>query len=242
MYSPPQGGGRGYGGRSLRSVLSFLTGGGVMLVAGVLALETVAKDEFKPSHLLGAFEASRELSEINGKMGDSPNRKVRMTEAQYQSAIAEAQRAGAAKADLEFQKKVAIVQTDVERVKGAYATLYERTNELAKYAAGMEASLQQGRQQVILQSQATKQAAVNVHEVGCQFGSATECETARRLREEMIQELNELATNADGARVATFMQNLADPASIVVRTDILRNGAPALDRQPAAENALNAAS
>lgn len=225
------GGGQGQGGRSLRHVVGLVSGGGFAILVGVLALEYVAKEDLRPSVLLARFEASREMTEYNTKMGDSPNRRVRMTEAEYQAALAEATRAGQARAELDYQRDLAVLQADVDRVKTAYTTLYERANQIAAITVQMEAALQQARQALAQQGMQGRVGVSILKDYWCALaGDQTACESARRDRADMNGELNALATNTAGDRIHELFQGIEDPASLVVHTDLARNGAPTIQR------------
>lgn len=114
----------------LRQMISLVSGGSIMLVLVVVFLELIARPGVRPSDLMSMVEARVELGVMNQKMGHAPGEHV-LNEAQYQAIIAQAQRSGAAKAEIVFQRDLAAVQADKKRVVGAYTTLYQRVNIIA---------------------------------------------------------------------------------------------------------------
>lgn len=215
------------GGRSLRRLLGLLSSGGLVLVLGVGGLEMIAKDGLRPSQLLAQFQASHDLEEMRQK---NPGMMI-LNEADYQAKMGEAQRAGQAKAELDYQKKLAAVQSDMQRVTGAYSALYQRTGQLAGIALNMEASLQQARQQTVMQGQAGTAMSANLKDMWCALsGDTTACASASADRSRMVSELNDLATMDEGSRVRELMKDIPDPATLVVNSDLARNGAPSLER------------
>lgn len=222
-----QRGGFQAGGRSLRQVLGLITQGGLLLLLIVVGLEMVAKDDFKPSKILGRFEASRDLTEMQEK---NPGLHI-LNEADYRTKLTEAERNGQAKAELNFQTKLAAVQADKERVTAAYQSLYERTRDIAKVALEMEASLQQARQQTVMQGQAGTAMSANLKDMWCALsGDQTACASASADRSRMVAEVNNLSTMDSGSRLGELMRNIDDQARQVVGADMVSNGVPTIQR------------
>ena len=115
----------GFGVRRFRQIVGALAGGGLLLVGGVVALELIARPSLRPTDIMATIEARTESGIFNQKMGAAPGQ-LTLTEDEYRHKIAEAERAGQAKAELVFQKDLAAVQADKERVVGAYQALYQR--------------------------------------------------------------------------------------------------------------------
>lgn len=131
-------------GRRLRQMGTVLASGGFVLTLGVGALEIIAKPEFRPTSILATMEARTELGGMNQRNGAKPG-ELLLTEADYRKKLAEAERSGQAKAELDFQKELAVVQADKERVVQAYGTLYQRANMIAQAAIQLETLAQQFR-------------------------------------------------------------------------------------------------
>ena len=211
----------------LRGIVTAIAGGGFAISAGVIGLELVAKPGLRPTDLMATIEARTELSGMNQKMGAEPG-VVRLTEADYQRALAKAQREGQAQAELSFQRDLASVQADKERVVAAYQTLYQRANMIAQMGVQMEAVAQQFRQRLIEQTNGGRVLVISVYDGLCALGNAEACESARQARAGMIQEAGELTEGDLARKVAKLMSGIDDPAALVAHEDQQRNGTPAL--------------
>lgn len=187
-------------GRRLRQMLGMVAGGGVIMVAGIGALEMVAKPEFKPSTLVSTVEAGVELSIMNQKLGQAPGQKS-YTEADYRSALAKAEREGQASAELAFQKELAVVQADKERIVQAYGSLYQRANMIAQAALQLETLAQQFRQQLLEMSNGGRSMVIMMKDLFCGFtADQATCDSAKADRRVMIDEADELSRGDVGAR------------------------------------------
>lgn len=223
----PQRGGYQAGGRGLRQVLGLISQGGILLLLIVIGLEMVAKDDFKPSVILGTFEASKDLTEMQKK---NPGLRI-INETEYREKLVEAERNGQAKAELNLQTKLAAMQADKERVTAAYQSLYERTRDIAKVALEMEAGLQQARQQTVMKGQAGTAMSANLKDMWCALsGDQTACASASADRSRMVAEVNDLSTMDSGSRLGELMRNIDDQARQVVGVDIVSNGVPTIQR------------
>jgi len=225
--TPPRSGYQGS--RRLRQLVGYVAGGGFTLVAALCIGEAVLADPYKPTTLLAAIEAQTELGIINQKMGAAPGVKP-MTEAEYRAKIAEAERAGQAKAELTFQRQLAAVQADKERVVGAYQTLYQRTNLIAQAGVQMEASAQQFRQRLIEQTNGGRAIVISIYDGLCALGDQGSCESARQARAGMVAEAGELTEGDLAKKVARLMAGIPDPAALVAGRDLRDNGPSDLDR------------
>lgn len=217
------------GTRRLRQLVGYLTGGSLVMMGGVVFFEVVAKPGLRPSDLMSMVEARVELGVMNQKMGHAPGEHV-INEAQYQSIIAQAQRAGAAKAEIGFQRELAVVQANKERIVSAYATLYQRTNIIAQAGVQMEAQAQAFRQRLIEQTNGGRAMVINILDGLCAFGDADSCEKARRARAGMVEESSSLTEGQLAQKVRELMAGIDDPATLVAREDQRQHGAPTLDR------------
>ena len=215
--------------RRLRQLLGMLAGGGLLMVTGVGALEVIAKPEYRPSTLIATFEGRTELGILNQKLGSEPGKMV-LTEADYREQLANAERKGQASAELSFQKQLAVVQADKERVVAAYTTLYQRANMIAQMALQLEMVAQQFRQQLLQMSNGGKSMVIMFKDVFCGLGDAQSCESAHQDRRMMIDEADELSRGDVGAKVRELMSGIDDPATLVAHNDQQQNGTPALDR------------
>jgi len=215
-------------GRRLRQIVGILAGGGMMMAAGVGALEMIAKPEFRPSTLIATFEARTELSGMNQRMGAEPG-ETGMTEAEYREKLAEAERQGQATAELAFQEQLAVIQADKERVVQAYATLYQRANMIAQAAIQMEALAQQFRQQLLQMSNGGRSMVIMMKDLFCGLGDPQACQSARTDRGTMIAEADELSRGDVGNRVRELMSGIDDPATLIANADQEQNGTPDLD-------------
>lgn len=216
-------------GRRLRQMVGVLAGGGMMMVVGVGGLEMIAKPGLRPSDFMATIEARTELGTMNQRMGAEPGQML-MTEAQYRSKITEAERSGQAKAELGFQRELAGIQADKERVVQAYATLYQRANIIAQAAIQLETLAQQFRQQLIQMSNGGRSTVIGIKDLFCGLGSAEACESAKADRRSMIDESDELSRGDVGEKVRQLMTGIDDPATFITHEDQRRNGTPALDR------------
>lgn len=216
-------------GRRLRQMVTVLASGGFVLTLGVGALEVVAKPEFRPTTLLATFEARSELGGMNQRMGVQPGQML-MTEAQYRAKLAEAERSGQAKAELAFQRDLAGIQADKERVVQAYSTLYARANLIAQAAIQLEALAQQFRQQLLQMSNGGRSMVIMMKDLFCGFGSPEACEGAKADRRVMIDESDELSRGDVGNKVRELMTGIDDPATFITQEDRKRNGTPAIER------------
>jgi len=218
------------GPKRLRQMVTMIAGGGFVLVAGLGGLEMVAKPGLRPSDFMSAVEGNTERGIWNIKMGFKPGDHV-LTEAEYRELLAEGERKGQAKAELQFQKKLAIVQADKERVVAAYQALYDRMKIIVQAALQLEQLAQQFRQQLIQLTSGGRGLVIMTKDIFCGFGSPEACESARADRRIMIDEADELSRGDVGARIKEMMVGVDDPATLITREDQQRYGTPALDRQ-----------
>lgn len=218
-------------GRRLRQVLGILAGGGIIMVTGIGALEMVAKPEFRPSTLIATFEAGTEISIMNQKLGIAPGEKT-YTEADYRSALAKAEREGQASAELAFQKELAVVQSDKERIVQAYGSLYQRVNMIAQAALQLETIAQQFRQQLLQMTTGGRGVVIGMKDLFCGLGSPEACASARADRETMISEADELSRGDAGQRVRELLSGIDDPATIAVQGDRQRTPTFGTPSQP----------
>lgn len=215
--------------RRLRQMVGIVMGGGIGLVTAIAVGQATLKPGYRPTDIASAIEAQLELGIMNQKLGAAPGEMV-LTEDQYRARIAEAERGGQAKAELAFQKEMAVVQADKERIVGAYQTLYQRTNLIAQAAVQMETMALQFRQQLIQQTNGGRAAVISFKDLFCGLGSPEACASARQDREAMIREGTELTERDIAHRIEELMSGIPDPASLVAGQDIARRGAPKLPR------------
>lgn len=208
-------------GRRLRQMLGMLAGGGFVMTAGLGLLQVIAEPQWKPSTLVANIEAGTELSLANQKLGQ-PSGSTPLTEADYKERIAEAERRGQAKAELEFQQKLAVVQADKERIVQAYAALYQRTNMIAQGAVQLEGQAQQFRQQLLMQGNDVRAGVIKLKDLGCAIGMAEACASAKSDREIMVGESDEMSHGDIGKRVNELMQGIPDAAAVAVQQDAQR--------------------
>ncbi|KQN01807.1 hypothetical protein ASE85_21690 [Sphingobium sp. Leaf26] len=208
-------------------MVTVLVGTGFAFVAAICVGELALRPELKPTTLLATIEAQTELGVINQKMGAVPGLKP-MTEGEYREKIAEAERNGQAKAEIVFQRQLAAVQADKERVVGAYQALYQRTNIIAQAGVQMEATAQQFRQRLIEQTNGGRAVVMSVLDGLCALGDATSCESAREARAGMMRESGELTEGDLARKVAELMAGIPDPASFVADADARQNGRPTI--------------
>ena len=218
------------GPRRLRQIVTMIAGGGLALVLLIVALELIARPGLRPSDLLATIEARTERGIFNQKMGEEPG-VLRLTEADYQRAIAQAQREGQTRAELDFQRRLSAVQADRERVVGAYQTLYQRTNMIAQAALQLETLAQQMRARLLETSNGGRNVVIAVKDIFCGLGDANACRSARSDRGTMIAEADELARGDVGTRIRGLLSGIEDPAALVADEDRRRNGAPGIDRR-----------
>ena len=211
------------GTKRLRQMISIITGGGIALVMLILFFELVARPGLRPTDLMAAIEGRVELGIMNIKLGHQPGELV-LTEAQYQEALAKAQREGQAAAELDYQRKLAAVQADKEMVVGAYQSLYQRANVIAQAAIQLETIAQQFRQQLLTMSNGGRSAVIMFKDIFCGIGSPEACASARSDRETMIGEADELSRGDVGKRVRDLMAGVDDPATLIAKMDRETNG------------------
>jgi hypothetical protein len=217
------------GTKRLRQMVAILASGGLVLVAAVGIGELVLRPGIRPTDFLATIEARTELGVINQKMGAAPG-DFEITEDQYREKLAEAERTGQAKAEIVFQRELAAVQADKERVVGAYSALYQRTNLIAQAGVQMEAVAQQFRQRLVEQTNGGRALVINIYDGLCALGDQDSCKSAREARAGMIQEAGELTEGDLAKKVGELMQGIPDPASLVANRDMRENGSPAIER------------
>ena len=215
--------------RRLRQMVGIVMGGGIGLVGMIAVGQATLKPGYRPTDIASAIEATFELGIMNQKLGAAPG-EMKLTEDQYRARIAEAERGGQAKAELVFQKEMAVVQADKERIIGAYQTLYQRTNIIAQAGVQMEAQALQFRQQLVQQTNGGRAAVISVKDIFCGFGSPEACASAQRDREIMIEEGTTLTEGDIARKVNELMSGIPDPASLVARQDVAQRGMPTLPR------------
>jgi hypothetical protein len=218
-------GARAVGSRRLRQAVTTLAGGGFALVLLVGGLELVARPGLRPSDLMATIEARTELGIMNQKLGGEPG-VMNITEADYQEAIAKAQREGQAQAELAFQRELAGVQ----RVVAAYQTLYSRANMIAQAALQLETMAQQMRAQLLQASNGGRNMVIMFKDIFCGLGDPDACQSARADRGTMIAEADELSRGDVGKRVRELLAGTEDPASLITREDRRNNGTPSIER------------
>lgn len=218
------------GTKRLRQIVGSIAGGGLALVAVVCAGQLTLRPELQPTTLLAEIEAGTELGIINQKMGFKPGARV-LTEADYQRALAQAQREGQAKVELGYQRDLAVVQADKERVVGAYQTLYQRTAIIAQGGIQMEQQALQFRQQLLAMSNGGRAAVISVYDMLCALGNQPSCDAATQARAGMIEESSKLSEGDLAKKIDELMAGIPDPAALVADEDQRRNGTPALPRR-----------
>lgn len=214
------------GGRRLRQIMMVLGGGSVGLVALAGVGELALRPELKPTTILATFEAQTDLKTLNQKLGVKPGEVV-LTEADYRAKLAEAERGGQAKAELAYQKNLAVVQADKERIVGAYQTLYQRANIIAQAGVQMEMVATQFRQRLIEQTNGGRSVVISVYDMMCALGDQGSCDSAKEARNMMVGEATVLTEGDLARRVNELMAGIPDPASIAVGEDIERRKASA---------------
>lgn len=213
----------------LRQVVGYIGGASLGFVMLVAAGELTLKPGIRPSDILATIEARTDIGIFNQKMGATPG-EFAITEDEYRSKLAEAERAGQAKAELAFQRDLTAVQADKERVVSAYQALYQRANMIAQAGVQMEAVAQQFRQRLIEQTNGGRVMVISIHDGLCAFGNADSCEAARQARAGMIEESTTLTEGDFTKKVRELMAGISDPASLVAGSDMQQNGAPAIQR------------
>lgn len=216
--------------RRLRQMLTMMASGGIVLTLSIGALEMIAKPEFRPTSLLATVEARTELGVMNQKMKLAPGEMI-LSEADYRTKLAEAERGGQAKAELSFQKQLAVVQANKERVVQAYGALYQRTNQIAQMALQIEMVAQQFRQKMIEMSNAGRNLVLMGLDLACGIGNQEQCEAAKNYRRNMVAESEELTRSDVGEKVRQLLTGIDDPATFITREDQRQNGAPVLSEQ-----------
>jgi hypothetical protein len=211
--------------RRMRQMLTTVVGGGIGLVLVIGVAQFALRPELKPTTLLATIEAQTELGVLNQKMGADAGTML-MTEAEYKSKLAEAERAGQAKAELEYQTQLAVVQAYKERIVGAYQTLYQRANMIVQAAVQLESMAQQFRQQLLQSTNGARTVIIGYHDMMCAIGEVNSCVTARNGREAMISEADELSSGNVGSRIRAMMADIPDPAALMVAKDQATNGVP----------------
>lgn len=210
--------------RRLRQLISYIAGGSFVLILLICLGQLVLRPGLTPADLMATIEAQTELGIMNQKLGHDPGEHV-LTEDDYQRTLAQAQREGAAKAELAFQRELAGVQADKERVVGAYQTLYQRTGIITQAGVQMEQQALQFRQQFLAMTNGGRAAVLAVKDGLCALGEEDMCEKARALRKGMVDE----STERDLAKkVNELMAGILDPATLAVREDERRYGTPAI--------------
>lgn len=212
-----------------RQMVGALVGSGMALTLGIVAVEMVAPAGYRPSDAAATIEARVELGVMNQKLKMNPGMLI-LSEADYQRQIAEAQRQGQADAELEFQKKLAVVQADKERVSGAYQTLYQRTTMIVQMALQLEQISQQLRSRLLETTNGGRAMVIGFKDLFCGLGDPASCASASDDRRTMISEADELSRGDIGNRVRELMADIPDPATLIVEEDQRRNGVPAIER------------
>lgn len=219
--------GSGFVAKRLRQIVGMIASGGLVLILIVMFFQLVAKPGLRPTDLMAMIEAQTELGIMNQKMGAAPG-EVLMTEDEYRAKLAEAERGGQAKAELAFQKDLAVVQADKERVVGAYQTLYQRTNLIAQAGVQMEQVAMQFRQRLLEQTNGGRAMIIAVYDGLCAIGQQDMCEAARLARKNMMEEAGNLTEGDLARKVNELMADVPDPAALVAGEDQRNNGVPTL--------------
>lgn len=205
-------------GRRVRQMFTAFTGMGFGLLLGIGVLQVTMPVEWKPTTWVAMMEAQIELAIMNQKLGAKPG-EIIVNEAEYREEIANAERKGQASAELEFQKEMAVVSADKERIVQAYATLYQRANMIAQAAIQLETLAQQFRQQLLQMSNGGRSMVIMFKDLFCGLGDPQACASARTDRGTMIAEADELSRGDVGNRVRELMSGIEDPAAVAVRRD-----------------------
>ena len=214
----------------LRQIVGYIGGASLGFIMLASAGELALKPGLRPTDLVAIFEARTDLGIFNQKLGVEPGKLI-FTEADYRSKLAEAERNGQAKAELVFQREMASVQADRERVVAAYTTLYQRANIIAQAALQLESLAQQFRQQLLAMSSGGRSMVIGIKDLFCGLGDEGSCASAHEDRRSMIAEADELSQGDVGAKVRELMAGVEDPAAFITREDMKRNGTPVIDRR-----------
>lgn len=211
------------GASNLHRLASIIAAGGIPLIVGLVGLEMIAKDDLRPTVVFARWQASHDLTEMQAK---NPGMMI-VSEADYHAKMAEAQRAGQAKAELTYQTQLATVQANQQRVIGAYQTLYQRANMIAQAGLGMEAQLQASKSQTMAGAQAGNQMIATYGDIACAIGWGG-CEAAAAAKVRLQTDIENTRTGEVGQRINQLMSDVPDPAHLITGADIGANGAPAL--------------
>lgn len=217
------------GNKRMRQIVGYVAGGGFSLVLVICAAQLALRPGIRPTDLMATIEAQTDMGVFNQKMGAAAGEMI-LTEDQYREKIAEAERSGQAKAELAYQRDLAAVQADKERVVGAYQVLYQRTNIIAQAGVQMEGVAQQFRQRLIEQTNGGRVMVISIYDGLCALGNADACESARQARAGMIAESTTLTEGDLAQKIQKLMEGIPDPASLVAERDMQQNGAPAIQR------------
>jgi len=210
-------------GRRVRQLFTAFTGMGFGLMLGAGILQVTMPPQWKPTTIVAMIEAQIELAIMNQKMGAKPG-EIIINEAEYKEKLAKAEREGQTSAELAFQKEMAVVQADKERIVQAYATLFQRANMIAQAAIQLETLAQQFRQQLLQMSNGGRSMVIMFKDLFCGLGDPQACESARTDRGTMISEADELSRGDVGAKVRELMAGIDDPATLIANEDRRLNG------------------
>jgi hypothetical protein len=199
--------------KQLQRVIGLLSGGGLALAFAVLLLQTIAKPGYRPTDWLVAFEIQHEMSSIAGRTGGDILHPT-MTEPEFQSVMAEAQREGAAKAEARLQEKIIALQTEQQRIVGAYTSLYQRANMIAQAGLEMEAQLQATKAQATAGAEAGNQLVATYADIGCALGMQGGCDAADKARAKIRTDIDQARTGDVGRRIKELLQENPDPAQL----------------------------
>lgn len=213
--------------RRLRQATGYLVGGSLSVFLLIGGAQLALRPGLRPTDLMAIMEAQTEIGIFNQRLGLKPGEQV-VNEAQYREIIAEAERKGTARAELDLQRQLNVLQADRERLVQAYGALYNRANAIAQAGLQMEAQAQAFRQQLISMTNGGRSVVIGVKDIFCGIGDAQSCDSARRDREAMVGESTGLTGGDTASKIRALMSGIDDPATFVVRKDIERNGAPRL--------------
>lgn len=216
--------------RRLRQIVSYVGGASLGFILLVSAGEMVFKPGLRPSDLVATVESNVELGVMNQRLGHAPGEHI-LNEAQYRETIAQSERQGQAKAELAYQRDLAAVQADKERVVQAYGTLYQRTNIIAQAGVQMESQALQFRQRLIEATNGGRVMVISIYDGLCAMGNEDSCDKARQARQGMIDESSSLTEGQLAKKVNALMAGIDDPATLVAHRDQRRNGPPTIDRR-----------
>ena len=213
----------------LRQIVGYIGGASLGFIILVGVGEMVLRPGIRPTDLMATIEARTDIGIFNQKMGAAPG-EMRITEEEYRNKLAEAERSGVMKAELEFQRDLAAIQSDKERVVTAYQALYQRTNAIAQTGLQMEAVAQQFRQRLLEQTNGGRVLVISVYDGLCALGNADACESARQARAGMIRESGELSEGDLAKKINALMAGIPDPAALIEGRDLRENGTPTIER------------